>query len=133
MWIFLLLFQNHVNGSKNEAVIGQPVTLEIRPEHPVRQTFNMSAPTPQNYNTPNLVIDPRNKADNRYNKMWWTSFFFYFGGGGGGLFSFFLKSNISVSVNQGLGLGSLCLMSLTTLYQLYHGGKLYWWRRLEDS
>lgn len=53
--------QNHLNGSKPQAVVGQPVMLEIRQEQPLRHNTST-----QNYSTPvpTLIIDPRNKADN---------------------------------------------------------------------
>ncbi|XP_071125912.1 LIM and calponin homology domains-containing protein 1-like isoform X3 [Mytilus edulis] len=55
--------QNHMNGAKPHAVVGQPVILEFTQE-PSSQSFNMSAPSQSNNaSSSSLVIDPRNRMD----------------------------------------------------------------------
>jgi hypothetical protein len=40
-----------------------------------------------------------------------------------------LKKKKKIEFVFGLGLGLCCLMPLSTIFQLYHGGRFYCWRK----
>jgi hypothetical protein len=47
------------------------------------------------------------------------------------LLRLFCLSAFIIQILEKIGLGLWCLMLLSIIFQLYHGGQFYWWRKSE--